>query len=280
MNAVPDLADIVARAIPRAADRVPATPDELRDMQAAADMPAALVALYQLTGELYLDGFTLFEPALFVDVNHDREDFGELAELTYFGADQASGFFAVDPFDRIGLGTAAIYWVDRGWMEADAVVPAGDTLTGFLHDVGEGRRPWQGDSLGVRAESRLLDRLDHLPPTVEPGPPLDPMVFVAARAEGKIVPVALAAMLERSNGLWLGPDRRIFRFEEMERLPAANAVIIGEDKALGRIAVTMGGWQDLPADRMFAFAPGSPPESGKLLGRTADVIGYWIEEAA
>lgn len=271
---------LVARAIPEPAKRAPATPDELERMRSVARMTDELVALYALTGELGLDDFELFEPELFIDVNADRDAFDELADLTYFAADYGSGFFAVDPLDRIGLGDTAIVYAQRGDMQADALVPCGDTLALFLEHALGGEQVWKGLTLGARAENRLMARMSDLPSGVEPGPPLDPMAFVDARARDLFVPMPLARMLEQANGLWFGPERRIYRFEDMHRAQGAEAVVIGEDAALGQIAVTLGGWRQLPADRLIAYAPGTSPERGRPLGRTADVIAMWIEEMA
>lgn len=274
------IAALVARAAPDPAFRVPASPEELAEMKATAPLSDELEWLYETTCELSAEQFDLFEPALFVDVNAEREAFGELADLTYFAADFGSGFFAVDTRDILDLGARAVVWMDRGDPEADALVPCSETLGEFLRALLDGERPGRGPTLGERAEQRLMDKLDALPPEVEPGPPLDPLAFVTAREERDLyVPLPLAALLERSDGLLLGKGRRIFRFRDMQRLPGAEAVLIGSDDRLGSLAVTLGGWQDLPADRLFAFEPGSPPEQGRLLGRTADVISLWIEEA-
>lgn len=280
MTARDTLVALIARAAPDARFRVPAGAEALKAMRAVAPMSDELVWLYETTGELSAEQFDLFEPALFIDVNADRAEFGELGELTFFGADFGSGFFAVDTEDLLDMGRRAVVWMDRGDASADALVPCAETLTAFFETLVEGRQVWRAPTLGERAEQRLLDRLKTLPPGVEPGPPLDPEDFVTARQERDLyVPMALAGLLEQTNGLWLGPDRRIFRFAEMQRVPGAEAVVIGTDAKLGTLAVTLGGWQDLPADRLFAFQPGTPPEQGRLLGRTADVIGLWIEEA-
>jgi hypothetical protein len=271
---------LVARAIPDPARRIPASAEELKAMRAAAPFGDELTWLYEATGELSAEQFDLFEPALFVDVNRGSEEFGELADLTFFAADFGSSFFAVDTQDLLDLGAGAVVRMDRGDPTADALVPCSETLAGFLEALLDGERPGRGPTLGARAEQRLMGRLDALPEGVEPGPPLDPMAFVTARQERNLyVPMGLAEMLERADGLWLGPDRRIFRFAEMHRVPGTEAVVIGSDAKLGTIAVTLGDWQDLPADRLFAYQPGTPPEQGRLLGRTADVIGMWIEEA-
>lgn len=274
------IAALIALAVPDAAFRVPASPEELAAMRAIAPLSDELEWLYEMTGELSAEQFDLFEPALFVDVNAEREVFGELADLTFFAADFGSGFFAVDTQDSLDLGPRAVVWMDRGDPVADALVPCSETLGEFLRALLNGERPGRGPSLGERAEQRLMDKLDALPTGLEPGPPLNPEAFVTAREERDLyIPLPLAAMLERSDGLLLGKGRRIFRFRDMQRVPGAEAVLIGSDDKLGSLAVTLGGWQDLPADRLFAFAPGTPPEQGKLLGRTADVISLWIEEA-
>ncbi len=271
---------LVARAIADPARRLPATAEELRAMRGAAPFSDELGWLYETACELSAEEFDLFEPALFVDVNRGSEEFGELADLTFFAADFGSGFFAVDAQDLLDLGARAVVRMDRGDTTADALVPCSETLAGFLEALLDGQRPGRGPTLGARAEQRLMDRLGALPDGVEPGPPLDPMAFVTARQERDLyIPIALAEMLERADGLWFGPDRRIFHFAEMHRVPGAEAVVIGSDSKLGTIAVTLGDWQHLPADRLFAYQPGTPPEQGRLLGRTADVIGMWIEEA-
>lgn len=270
---------LVAKAIPDARDRIPASPEELAEMADVAALTAPLRELYSLTGELGAEDFELFEPELFIDVNAERDEFGELAELTFFAADFGSGFFATDPLDYVGLGRGAIFHAQRGEMIADALVPCDDTLAAFLANVLAGNRVWKGTTLGERAEDRLMARLEHLPDAVEPGPPLDPAEFVKAREEGLFVPIALANMLERTNGLWFGENRRIYRFEEMRRVPGSEAVIIGEDAKLGKLAVTPGGWRELPADRLVAL-PNDPSGEPLMLGRTADVIGLWLDEAA
>lgn len=274
------LIEQVIRAIPDAVHRVPATVSELEQMAAVAPLNDELGWLYEATGELAAEQFDLFEPALFVDVNGDDDALGELAGLSFFAADYGPGFYAVDTDDLVGMGEGVIFLADRGDLSADALQPCAGSLASFLRLLLDGEQPWTGPTLGQRAEQRLLARLSALPPGVEPGPPLDPMAFVTAREDHNLyVPTALAHMLEQSDGLWLGPERQIWRFDQMQRLPGIAAVAIGQDKTLGTIAVTLGGWQDLPADRLFAFSPGGAPEQGRLLGRTADVISMWIEEA-
>lgn len=280
MSARERIEALVGRAISDASMRLPASPEQLREMRAAAPFTEELTWLYEATSELSGPEFDLFEPALFVDVNLGREEFGELSDLTFFGADFASGFFAIDTQDTLDLGRGMVVWMDRGEPIADSLVPCSDTLAGFLERTFDGERPWKAPSLGELALQRLSDRLEDLPAGIEPGPPLDPMAFVEARQERDFyVPLSIGTVLEHGDGLWFGEGRQILRFAQMERVPGADAVVVGKDSELGTIAVTLGGWQSLPADRLFAFQPGTAPEGGRLLGRTADVIGFWIEEA-
>ncbi len=274
------LLEQVVRAVPDPVHRVPATAAEREWMSATAPLNDELDWLYAATGELAAEQFDLFEPALFADVNGDDDALGELAGLSFFAADYGPGFYAIDTDDLVGMGQGAVFLADRGDLSADALRPCAGSLTSFLRLLLDGERPWTGPTLGQRAEQRLMARLSVLPAGVEPGPPLDPMAFVTAREDHDLyVPIALAHLLEQSDGLWLSPERQIWRFDQMQRLPGIAAVAIGQDKRLGTIAVTLGGWQDLPADRLFAFSPGGTPEQGRLLGRTADVITMWIEEA-
>lgn len=275
-----DIMAEVARAIPDPSHRVPADPAMLAQMRRVARWDEQLEALYSITGDMSAEQFDLFEPALFVDVNSDRDSFGELADLSWFGADFGSGFFAIDVGDVVGLGNGAIVRADRGDLTADSLVPVANTLAEFLKALNAGDAVSQGPTLGQRAAKRLEASLNAMPSTIETGPPLDPIAFVEARARGVMVPMPLAALLRRANGLLLGEQRQIWPFERMHTVADGGAVAVGEDKKLGVVAVTLGDWQDLPADRLFAFKPGQPPESGQLLGRTADVITRWIEEAA
>jgi len=271
----------VARFIPDPARRVPAEPDLFAEMRRIAALDEGLEAIYAVTGELSGEQFNLFEPALFIDVNAGTEDSDELAALTWFGADYASGFFGVDTQGVIGLGEGAVFWADRAVMEADALVPAGENLADFLEQLHAGLRPGTGPSLGDRAKARMLAALDRLPESIERGPPIAYSAFTEARGErGLIVTWALADLLLKANGLLLSPQRQIWPFERMTMIVEGGAVAIGEDAALGTLAVTLGSWQALPADRMFAFTPGTAPENGRLLGRTADVLTRWIEEAS
>jgi hypothetical protein len=280
MSAALDIAARVTALVADADMLVPASDAELARMRRCAPMNAELEALYGVTGDLGAPQFELFEPQLFIDVNGDDAALGEIHALTFFAADFGSSFFAVDVSDAIGLGEGSVFRADRGDMRADALVHCAYTLADFLRQLAENEGDWAGKSLEAMAEDRLMAAIAELPPTVEPGPPLDPDAFVTAREDRDLyVPWALAAMLEEANGLYFGPQRQIWRFEQMHRVPGAEAVAIGQDAALGTLAVTIGDWQALPFDRMFAFAPGQPPESGRLLGRTADVITHWIKEA-
>lgn len=174
-----------------------------------------------------------------------------------------------------------MFWADRAVMEADALVPAGENLADFLERLHAGTRPGTGPTLGERAKARMLAALEALPETIERGPPIDYSAFTQAREDrGLIVTWTLADLLLEANGLLLSPQRQIWPFERMTMIAEGGAVAIGEDAALGTLAVTLGGWQDLPADRIFAFSPNTSPENGRLLGRTADVLTRWIEEAS
>lgn len=280
MSALQKIAARLADLVADPGALVPASEHELARMRRCAPMSEELLALYSLTGELSGEQFDLLEPELFIEVNQDDTALGELADLAFFGADFGSAFFAVDAGDLIGLGEGSVYRIERGDMRADAAVHCAYTLDDFLRQLAEGGASWPQQTLGELAEDRLMAAIANLPEGVEPGPPLEPDAFVSARQERNLyVPLPLAAMLEQANGLYFGPDRQIWRFEKMYRLSDAEAVAIGQDARLGTLAVTIGDWQAIPFDRMFAIPEGQAAVNGHLLGRTADVIRFWIEEA-
>lgn len=259
----------------------PASAKEIATMELAAPLPTVLRALYTRDAELFVPGFELFEPAIYQDVNTDRAAFGELAEMVYFADDQAEGFYFLDPRDLLGLGTDYVFWVDRGLMAADEVVPVAPSLAEALDRLASGENPRTEPGLGARALARLSRALDDLPAGVEARPGVDRAEFRRARDErGVHLTFATGEVMAMADGLYFAASGR--QIHPLSRvLPAADQrlAIVGHDPTRGYLAVTRGDWQDLPADRLIAFTDLEHPENGQLLGRYADVLVYWIEEA-
>ena len=259
----------------------PATEADLKRMELAAPVPPDLRALYLRDAELFIPGFELFEPAIYEDVNTDRAAYGELSEMVFFADDQAEGFFFIDALDLLGLGAGFIYWVDRGLMGADEVVPIGPSLAEFLAILEEGIDPRMGPTLGQRAIERFAAALEDLPGTVDASPPVDRAAFRKAQEErGLQLTIATGEVLLRANGLYFADaERQIHPLDRMMAVAEGRVAVVGHDPRLGYLGVTRGDWQDLPADRLIAFQDLDHPEDGQILGRFADVLTYWIEEA-
>jgi hypothetical protein len=259
----------------------PASERELAGMDRAAPVPATLRALYARDAELFVPGFELFEPAIYQDVNTDRAAFGELADVVYFADDQAGGFYFLDPDDLLGLGAEYVYWVDRGLMAADEVVPVAPSLAEALDRLSAGADPSTEPRLGQRALSRLARALDDLPPGVDARPGVDRAEFRRAREErGVHLTFATGEVMTMADGLYFAASgRQIHPLSSVSPAAEGRLAVVGHDPARGHLAVTRGDWQDLPADRLIAFTDPEHPERGELLGRYADVLTYWIEEA-
>ncbi|WP_404385380.1 hypothetical protein [Caenispirillum salinarum] len=276
----PTIDQVIARVVKGAARPQPARPEELARMARIAPMPAELTALYTARFDLAVGPVELLEPPIFEDVNGGRAAFGELADMTYFATDRAEGVFFLDMFGRLGLGPGFVFWVERGLMAADEVVPCGETLAVFLAAVQEGRHPWHAPTLGERALERFRAAAANPPPGVDLRPGIAPIAFVQARrGGGLVVSFALGEILKIADGIHFAASRReIVPFHRMRAVAGGGVVIVGHDPDLGTLGVTQGDWQDLPADRLLACGDPEHPETGRLLGRFADVLTFWIEE--
>lgn len=259
----------------------PASADDLRRMDAIAPLPPDLRALYQRDAELFREGFELFEPSIYEDVNGDTAAFGELADMIYFADDQAGGFYFTDPGDLLGLGRGFFYWTDRSMMAADEVVPLAEDLSGFLGWLDTGADPRMLPSLGQRAIDRLQTALAARPASVDAAPPVDRAAFRQAREERELVLTrATGEVLLLANGIYFTKvQRQIHGIDRMMPLMDGTIAVVGFDPKLGYLGVTRGDWRDVPADRLIAFPDMDRPEDGQILGRFADVLSFWIEEA-
>lgn len=280
MTDAPTLDAMLDRLIGGAVAR-PASEAEIRAMSLAAPMPAVLRGLYARDAEIFLPGFELFEPAIYQDVNADRSSFDELAEMVYFADDQSGGFYFLDPGDLLGLGPNYVYWVDRGMMAADEVVPVASTLAEALDRLASGTDPRGEPRLGARALARLARALAELPAGVEARPGADRAEFRGAREKrGLHLTFATGEVMALADGIYFtSTGRQIYPLARVMPAAEGRLAVVGHDPALGYLAVTRGDWQELPADRLIAFTDFEHPESGQLLGRYADVLVYWIKEA-
>ena len=276
----PTLESVLDRILAGAKGR-PADAEELAGMELVAPLPAALRSLYERDAELFVPGFELFEPAIYQDVNADRSAFGDLADMLYFADDQATGFYVLDPGDLLGLGADHVYWVDRALMAADEVVPLAPSLAEALERLAAGVDPTTEPRLGARALARLSRALDDLPAGVDARPGVDPAEFRRARDErGLHLTYATGEVMTLADGLsFAASGRQIHPLSRVQPAADGRLAIVGYDPARGHLAVTRGDWQGLPADRLIAFTDAEQPEAGQLLGRYADVLTYWIEEA-
>jgi len=281
MTDTPPTLDTVLDRMLTGRDPRPASEADLKRMGLAAELPAAMRRIYSRDAELFLPGFELFEPAIYQDVNGDRSAFGELADMVFFADDQSGGFFFLDPADLLGLGASYVYWVDRGLMGADEVVPVGETLADALQTLEGGFDPATALRLGDRALARLKRVLDDLPKNVEARPGADPAAFRAAREERDLhLTFATGQIMALADGFYFtGTGRQIHPLSRVMPAAEGRLAVIGHDPARGYLAVTRGDWQDVPADRLIAFDDYDHPENGQLLGRYADVLAFWIEEA-
>lgn len=280
MTSQTTLADVLDRLLQPGAGR-PASEGDFHQMAQVAPMPAELRSLYRRDAEVFVPGFELFEPAIYVDVNARRDGFGELAEMIFIAEDQASGFYFIDAGDLLGLGPGFVYWVDRARMDADAVVPVAPSLGETLARLERGEIPNLEPTLGQRAIARLAGALDDPPPGVDANPPVQRAAFAQAReARGLILTMATGDVLLLANGInFPTTGQQIHALEHMTPAAGGGIAIVGHDPALGFLGVTRGDWQNLPADRLIAFGDIDHPERGQLLGRFADVVAFWIEEA-
>jgi len=179
------------------------------------------------------------------------------------------------------LGAGFVFWVDRGTMGADDAVPCGDDLLAFLAAVQSGERPWLAPTLGDRAIERFRQAVESRPESVEVRPGLEGHAFQRALEERDYtVTYATGRILSITDGIYFAKsERRIHPFEQQRGIENGAIAVVGSDPDLGHLGVTRGDWQGLPADRLIAFTDLDHPEHGRLLGRFADVLTFWIEEA-
>ncbi len=264
------------------AKRVPATDMQLQKMAIATPLPASLRQIYKMDFQLFAPGFELFEPMIFVDVNSDRESFDDLKRMVFFADDQGGGFYFMDPEDLLGLGADFIYWTDRGLMDVDEVVPLADTLAAFLVRAKDGIDPVGEPTLGQSALRRFAEALEKAPASVDAAPGVDPLAFRAAlENRGLMLTMTTGDILMRCNGMiFVDTGRKIYPLDQIVSVADGAVAVIGHDPLLGHIGVTLGGWQDLPPDRLLAFHDLDHPENGQVLGRMADVLTFWIKETA
>lgn len=249
-------------------------------MNAVASLPEQLRQLYAFDAELFVDGFELFEPAVYQDVNSDRDEFGELSEMVFFADDQSGGFFFLDSKDQLGLGEGFVCWVDRSMMSADEVIPLAPNVAEFLAILRSGLDIYDHTTLGDKSLRRLFDALESLPADVDARPPIDVDQLAATQQRRRLqVTYATGEILMRANGILFGQSgREFFSLDQMSECADGAVVIVGSDPALGHLGVTRGDWQDLPAERLIAFRDVQHPEDGQVLGRLADVFHFWIAE--
>lgn len=263
-----------------AVQRVPATEEQLRQMAIATPLPAPLRQLYRSDSALFAPRFELFEPMVFVDVNADRESFDHLANMVFFADDQGSGLYFMDPEDTLGLGAEYVYWTDRGLMDVDEVAPLAATLTAFLVRAKDGIDPVKEPTLGQSSLRRLTETLAKVPANVDAAPGVDPLAFSDARENRNLMlTMATGDILMRSNGMiFTDTGRKLYPLDQIISVAGGAVAVVGHDPVLGHLGVTLGGWQDLPPDRLLSFHDLDQPENGQLLGRMADVLTFWIKE--
>ena len=259
----------------------PATNTEIADMNRAAPLPNDLARLYARDSTFGMPGFELFPPGIYCDVNANRSNFGLLRDLIYFADDGSDGFFFCDADDILGLGANAIGWVDRANVQPDAVVPVGDDLAAVLLRLSRDEDVARGETLSARALDRLRQRFAQgLPATIIARPPADPLdIFNAWPTRGVTITFPTADILGLANGLyWPASGRTIFGIDKITMAANNSLAIIGHDPVLGTLAVTRGDFANLPSDRLLAIGTMNEPSNYKILGRTADVIRFWIDQ--
>ncbi|MCF2872551.1 SMI1/KNR4 family protein [Octadecabacter sp. G9-8] len=276
----PDLQEIMELVAPRPMCQ-PATEADIRDMNMAARLPTDLARLYAHDGAFYRPGFELFPPDIYCDVNANRTGFDLLRDMIYFADDGGDGFYFCDPDDVLGLGADAIGWVDRSNLHPDAIVPVGDDLAAVLLRLSRDEDIARGKTLSERALDRLRQRFaTGLPNTVIARPPADPQdIFKAWPERGITITFATADILGLANGLhWPASGRTIYGIDKITMAENNSLAVVGHDPDLGTLAVTRGDFVNLPADRLLAIPTLNEPSNYKILGRMADVIGFWIDQ--
>jgi|GEM_PF-5114969 len=269
--------ETLARSLPAAR---PTTASEFKSMNRIARLTPQLEQVYSEVSELGVGEVEFFEPEIYCDVNNERADFGDLAEMLFFANDKASGFFFIDTLDILGLGAGFVYWTDRGLMGADDVVPCAKDVAAFLADLEAGKKPWLASSLGQRAVERFREAVANAPPELLFRPPVNPDEFSQMREEkGLLIPYLTGEVLWVANGMQLQKgDREIYALAQMKPLQDGHLILFGFDRTLGYLAVSFNGWNNIPDDRLIAFHNYDNPETGQLLGRVPDVLTFWIEQ--
>jgi len=260
--------------------RQAATAEALARMERVAPLPHPLRKLYERDMTLYTPGFELFEPAIYEDVNRDRGSFGHFEEMVFFADDQSDGFYFLDPSDLLGLGPEFVYWVDRGDMAVDEVVPLAEDLPSFLDWTREGETASNLKPLSARSLERLKLALATPPESVQFGPPIDWSDLRRAQTERQVLlTMTTGRILMMANGMiFTKTGRQIYPLDKIVSIAGGYVALLGHDPSLGHLGVTLGGWQSLPPDRLISFRDETKPEEGQVLGRMSDVLTFWISE--
>lgn len=250
----------------------PAAALQLAGHVAARRIPAEVLLLLQRGGGAYLGKSPLYllPASEWLDV-HTRQPhlFEDLPSAVYFAADGGDGFLFLDADGRLGQGSGAVLWVDRGSALPESCILCAPNLAQFLAAVQRGEKPWKGLKLPQLQARQMVERLQAARAAGQvqagPGAELSDLLLTQIRLN-LMMPEVLEKLLSFGNGVEFRSARvHLWRVDELQAVAAGAAAgrtppayLIGRDADDNLLALSL-------RSRTGSVPPGWPVRDGILV---------------
>jgi hypothetical protein len=268
------------------------SPEAIVLAQAALEhhLPIQLLALYQIANGATVYPVDIFSIRELINVN--RGIHPALPSAVFCAGDGADGFFFIDDDGRLGEGTGAVFWIDRGFIVPTAARPCAPDLFTFLKDVATGKQAWLDveGSLGKRQIQAMLAALKLHSDRWLGRPGADPVrIYESGSRVGAAIPESLESLLSMSDGMLI-PNANIEIWPVAQIEPVAGleiqpgmpqALWFAEDRQARRYAITLLGGRTPYSNEVVGAGPQEATAESflkvPLLGSLPNLVLNWLE---